>query len=125
MSNHELTAEQSLNFAADLNVRVLDDAFAAELERYSLNVRADNNRILADFTAAVKVFSTTPDDESVLLEIDVKGLDLMKILSSNEIVSCTDFAEITEFQTRNADRLEKLQEVCNEQLLIELQLRVE
>lgn len=125
MSNYELTAEQSFNFAADLNVRVLDDAYAAELEKYSLNVRAANNKILADLTATVKVFSTTPDDESVLLEIDAKGLNLIKILSSEEIVSLTDFAEITEFQTRNADRLEELQEVCNEQLLIELQLRVD
>ena len=125
MSNYELTAEQALNFAADLNIRVLDDAYAAELEKYSLNVRAANNKILADFTATVKVFSTTPDDESVLLEIDAKGLNLIKILSSEEIVSLIDFAEITEFQTRNADRLEELQEVCNEQLLIELQLRVD
>lgn len=125
MTNQELTAEQALNFAADLNIRVLDDAYAAELERYSLNVRAANNKILADFTATVKVFSTTPDDESVLLEIDAKGLNLIKILSSDEIVSLTDFSEITEFQTRNADRIEKLQEVCDEQLLIELQLRVE
>lgn len=125
MSNYELTAEQAFNFAADLNIRVLDDAYAAELEKYSLNVRAANNKILADFTATVKVFSTTPEDESVLLEIDVKGLNLIKILSSDEIVSLTDFAEITEFQTRNADRLEELQEVCNEQLLIELQLRVD
>ena len=125
MTNHELTAEQALNFTADLNIRVLDDAYAAELERYSLNVRASNNKILADFTATVKVFSTTPDDESVLLEIDAKGLNLIKILSSDEIVSLTDFSEITEFQTRNADRIEKLQEVCDEQLLIELQLRVE
>lgn len=125
MSNYELTAEQSFNFAADLNIRVLDDAYAAELEKYSLNLRAANNEILADLTATVKVFSTTPDDESVLLEIDAKGLDLIQILSSEEIVSLTDFAEITEFQTRNADRLEELQEVCNEQLLIELQLRVD
>lgn len=125
MSNYELTAEQSFNFAADLNIRVLDDAYAAELEKYSLNVRAANNKILADLTATVKVFSTTPDDESVLLEIDAKGLNLIKILSSEEIVSLTDFAEITEFQTRNSDRLEELQEVCNEQLLIELQLRVD
>ena len=125
MKNYELTAEQSLNFAADLTVRVLDDAYASELERYSLNVRAANNRILADFTATVKVFNTTHDDESVLLEIDVKGLDFVNILSSNEIISCTDFMEITEFQTRKADRLEKLQEICNEHLLIELQLRVE
>ena len=125
MTNQELTAEQALNFAADLSIRVLDDAYAAELERYSLNVRAANNKILADFTATVKVFSTTPDDESVLLEIDAKGLNLIKILSSDEIVSLTDFAEITEFQTRNSDRLEKLQEVCNEQLLIELQLLVD
>ena len=125
MTNYQLTAEQFLNFLADLNIRVLDDTYAAGLEKYSLNVRAANNKILADFAATVKVFSTTPDDESVLLEIDVKGLDLMNILSSNEIISCTDFMEITEFQTRNADRLEKLQEICNEQLLIELQLRVE
>lgn len=125
MSNYELTAEQAFNFAADLNIRVLDDAYAAELEKYSLNVRAANNKILADFTATVKVFSTTPEDESVLLEIDAKGLNLIKILSSDEIVSLTDFAEITEFQTRNADRLEELQEVCNEHLLIELQLRVD
>lgn len=88
-------------------------------------MRAANNKILADFTATVKVFSTTPEDESVLLEIDAKGLNLIKILSSDEIVSLTDFAEITEFQTRNADRLEELQEVCNEHLLIELQLRVD
>lgn len=125
MSNYELTAEQAFNFEADLNIRVLDDAYAAELEKYSLNVRAANNKILADFTATVKVFSTTPEDESVLLEIDAKCLNLIKILSSDEIVSLTDFAEITEFQTRNADRLEELQEVCNEQLLIELQLRVD
>lgn len=125
MSNYELTAEQALNFAADLTIRNLEDDYAAELERYSLKVRSANNKIIADFTATVKVFSTTPDDESVLLEIDVKGLDLMKILSSNEIISLTDFAEITEFQTRNADRIEELQEVCNEQLLIELQLRVD
>lgn len=125
MSNYELTAEQALNFAADLTIRSLEDDYAAELERYSLKVRSANNKILADFTATVKVFSTAPDDESVLLEIDVKRLDLMKILSSNEIISLTDFAEITEFQTRNADRIEELQEVCNEQLLIELQLRVD
>lgn len=125
MSNYELTAEQSFNFAADLNIRVLDDAYAAELEKYSLNVRAANNKILADLTATVKVFSTTHDDESVLLEIDAKGLNLIKILSSDEIISLTDFAEITEFQTRNADRIEELQEVCNEQLLIELQLRAD
>lgn len=125
MSNYELTAEQAFNFAADLNIRVLDDAYAAELEKYSLNVRAANNKILADLTATVKVFSTTPDDESVLLEIDAKGLNLIKILSSDEIISLTDFAEITEFQTRNADRIEELQEVCNEQLLIELQLRAD
>lgn len=125
MPNYELTAEQAFNFAADLNIRVLDDAYAAELEKYSLNVRAANNKILADFTATVKVFSTTPEDESVLLEIEAKGLNLIKILSSDEIVSLTDFAEITEFQTRNADRLEELQEVCNEHLLIELQLRVD
>lgn len=124
MKNYELTAEQSLNFAADLTVRVLEDSYASELERYSLNVRAANNRILADFAVTVKVFNTT-HDESVLLEIDVKGLDLMNILSSNEIISCTDFMEITEFQTRKADQLKKLQEICNEQLLIELQLRVE
>ena len=125
MTNYQLTAEQSLNFLADLNIRVLDDTYAAGLEKYSLNVRAANNKILADFTATVKVFSTTPDDESALLEIDVKGLDLIKILSSDEIISLTDFAEISEFQTRNADRLEALQEVCNEQLLIELQLRAD
>lgn len=125
MSNYELTAEQTLNFAADLTIRGLDDTYAAELEKYSLNVRAANNKILADLTATVKVFSTTPEDESVLLEIDVKGLNLIKILSSDEIISCTDFAEITEFQTRNSDRLEELQEVCNEHLLIELQLRVD
>ena len=125
MSNYELTAEQTLNFAADLTIRGLDDTYAAELEKYSLNVRAANNKILADLTATVKVFSTTPDDESVLLEIDAKGLNLIKILSSDEIISLTDFAEITEFQTRNADRIEELQEVCNEHLLIELQLRVD
>lgn len=33
MSNYELTAEQAFNFAADLNIRVLDDAYAAELEK--------------------------------------------------------------------------------------------
>lgn len=49
----------------------------------------------------------------------------MYALESNEIISCGDFAEITEFQTRNTSSLEELRQIVDSQLLIELQINAE
>lgn len=49
----------------------------------------------------------------------------MYALESNEIISCGDFAEITEFQTRSTSSLEELRQIVDSQLLIELQINVE
>ena len=124
MRNYQLTAYQSLDFSADLEIRIVDESFDSELESSSIRVYADSNRLFADFAASIKVFNVDNADESVLVNVDHKRIDLMRVLESNEIIACSDFMEIAEFQTRNSDRLEVLQEIADHQTLVELQISV-
>lgn len=125
MRNYQLNADQSLEFAADLDIRIVDESFDSDLEKSSIRVYAANNRLFADFTATIKIFKAEDADEYVLVGVDHRGIDLMYALESNEIISCGDFAEITEFQTRNTSSLEELRQIVDSQSLIELQINVE
>ena len=125
MRNYQLNTDQSLEFAADLDIRIVDESFDSELEKSSIRVYAANNRLFANFAATIKIFKAEDADEYVLVDVDHRGIDLMYALESNEIISCGDFAEITEFQTRNTSSLEELRQIVDSQLLIELQINVE
>lgn len=125
MRNYQLNADQSLEFAADLDIRIVDESFDSELEKSSIRVYAANNRLFANFAATIKIFKAEDADEYVLVDVDHRGIDLMRALESNEIISCGDFAEITEFKTRSTSSLEELRQTVDSQLLIELQINVE
>ena len=125
MRNYQLNADQSLEFVADLEIRTLGEHFDSELEDSSFRVYASNNMIFADFAAKIKIFDLENADESVVVDVDRKGIDIMHVLESKEIISCGDFAEITEFQTHNTSSLEELRQIVDSQLLIELQINAE
>lgn len=124
MRSYQLSADQSLEFAADLNVRVIDESFDSELENSSIRVYAANNRLYADFAATIKIFRLDNADEYALASVDHKGIDLIHALESNEIISCGDFMEIVELQTRNDNLMKELREIVNLQMLAELQIYV-
>lgn len=107
---------QDLEFVTDVEVRIENDEFDAELESSAVRVYASNDRILADFAAKVKVFNRSFEDEYALIDIDATTLDLTH---TPAFFSFGNYFDIVEFQCRDTDRIEKLQEIVYKQLLVE------
>lgn len=108
--------QQDLEFVTDAEVRIENDEFDAELESSAIRVYVSNDRILADFAAKVKVFNKSFADEYALVDIDATTLDLTH---TPAFFSFGNYFDIAEFQCRDTDRIEKLQEIVYEQLLVE------
>lgn len=122
MSQVQLTANLDLEFIAELDIKLKDARFEAEIDSSDLKVYVLNGSMVADFSAKLKIFNTEIDDESILVEIDRRAIRLQHLPAFIEFSDGNRFIEITEFQTRDADRIEELQEICYDQLLVEVQI---
>ena len=122
MSQVQLTANLDLEFIAELDIKLKDARFEAEIDSSDLKVYVLNGSMVADFSAKLKIFNTEIDDESILVEIDRRVIRLQHLPAFIEFSDGNRFIEITEFQTRDADRIEELQEICYDQLLVEVQI---
>lgn len=116
MKKYELMTQQDLEFVTDVEIRLENDEFDAELESSNARVYVSNDRILADFAAKVKVFNSSFGDEYAIVDIDATALDLTH---TPAFFSFGVYLDIVEFQCRDTDRIEKLQEIVYEQLLVE------
>lgn len=121
MSQTQLPIDLDLEFVAELNVRLKDTNFEAEVESSNVKVYVLNGSLVADFSVKLKIFDTETD-ETVWVEIDRRAIRLQHLPAFIEFSDGNRFMEITEFQTKNADRLEELQEICYDQLLVEVQI---
>lgn len=121
MSQTQLPIDLDLEFVAELNVRLKDTNFEAEVESSNVKVYVLNGSLVADFSVKLKIFDTETD-EAVLVEIDRRAIRLQHLPAFIEFSDGNRFMEITEFQTKNPDRLEELQEICYDQLLVEVQI---
>lgn len=122
MSQVQLTADLDLEFIAELDIKLKDARFETEIESSDLKIYVLNGSLAADFSAKLKIFNTEIDNESILVEIDRRAIRLQHLPAFIEFSDGNRFTEITEFQTRDADRLEELQNLCYDQLLIEVQI---
>ena len=122
MTQVQLSADLNLEFIADLDIRLKDTSFEAEVESSDLKIYVLNGSIAADFAVKLKIFNTEIDNESILIEINRRAIRLQHLPAFIEFSDGNRFMEIIEFQTRDADRLEELQEICYDQLLIEVQI---
>ena len=121
MSQIQLPIDLDLEFVAELNVRLKDDNFEAEVESSNVKVHVLNGSLVADFSAKLKIFNTETD-EAVWVEIDRRAIRLQHLPAFIEFSDGNRFMEITEFQTKNPDRLEELQEICYDHPLVEVQI---
>lgn len=115
-------AHQESEILADVLLMLSLDEFDAELEDSDFRVYESNGVTRADFAAKIRVFNNSFEDEYAIVEIDRKGLDLTYI---PDLFSFRDDYEISEFQTRDVDRVEKLQEVIYDKLLVEVKFYAE
>ena len=122
MSQVQLIADLDLEFIAELDIKLKDSRFEAEIESSDLKIYVLNGSIAADFAVKLKIFNTEIDNESILIEINRRAIRLQHLPAFIEFSDGNRFMEIIEFQTRDADRLEELQEICYDQLLIEVQI---
>lgn len=121
MSQIELSADLDLEFVAELNVRLKDANFEDEVESSNVKIFVLNGSLVADFSARLKIFNTDTD-EAVCVEIDRRAIRLQHLPAFIEFSDGNRFMEISEVQTRNVDRIEELQEICYDQLLVEVQI---
>ena len=121
MTQIQLPIDLDLEFVAELNVRLKDTNFEAEVESSNVKVYVLNGSLVADFSVKLKIFDTETD-EAVWVEIDRRAIRLQHLPAFIEFSDGNRFMEITEFQTKNPDRLEELQEICYNQLLVEVQI---
>ena len=121
MTRVQLSADLDLEFIADLEIRLKDTNFEAEVESSNVKVYVLNGSMAADFLAKLKIFNTETD-EAVWVEIDRRAIRLQHLPAFIEFSDGNRFMEITEFQTKNPDRLEELQEICYDHLLVEVQI---
>ena len=121
MTQVRLSADLDLEFIADLDIRLNDTNFEAEVESSNVKVYVLNGSIAANFSAKLKIFNTETD-EAVWVEIDRRAIRLQHLPAFIEFSDGNRFVEITEFQTKNPDRLEELQEICYDHLLVEVQI---
>jgi hypothetical protein len=121
MSQTQLPIDLDLEFVAELNVRLKDTNFEAEIESSNVKVYVLNGSLVADFSVKLKIFDTETD-EVVWVEIDRRAIRLQHLPAFIEFSDGNRFMEITEFQTKNPDRLEELQEICYDQLSVEVQI---
>lgn len=123
MKKYELAAaHQESEILADVLLILSLDEFDAELEDSDFRVYESNGVTRADFAAKIRVFNNSFEDEYAIVEIDRKGLDLTYI---PDLFSFRDDYAISEFQTRDVDRVEKLQEVIYDKLLVEVKFYAE
>ena len=123
MKNYQFDVELDLSLESDVEVRVTNDKYEANVIQYAARAHSVNNRIVLDFTASIRVLD--PEfEEYALVNIDAAGLDLLQILQSERIVDFGNYFDITEFQTRDADRLEVLQDIVYSSLLVSAQFKL-
>lgn len=122
MTQVQLSADLNLEFIADLDIRLKDTSFEAEVESSNVKVYVLNGSMAADFSAKLKIFNTEIDNESILIEIDRRAIRLQHLPAFIEFSDGNRFVEILEVQTRDVDRIEELQEICYDQLLVEVQI---
>ena len=121
MTQIQLPIDLDLEFVAELNIRLKDTNFESEVESSNVKVYVLNGSLVADFSVKLKIFDTETD-ETVWVEIDRRAIRLQHLPAFIEFSDGNRFMEITEFQTKNPDRLEELQEICYDQLLVEVQI---
>lgn len=122
MSQVRLSADLDLEFIAELDIKLNDPRFEAEVESSNVKVYVLNGSMAADFSAKLKIFSTEIDNESILIEIDRRAIRLQHLPAFIEFSDGNRFMEILEVQTRDVDRIEELQEICYDHLLVEVQI---
>lgn len=123
MKKYELAAaHQKSEILADVLLILSLDEFDAELEDSDFRVYESNGIMRADFAAKIRVFNNSFEDEYAIVEIDRKGLDLTYI---PDLFSFRDSYEISELQARDVNRIEKLQEVIYNKLLVEVKFYAE
>ena len=123
MKKYELVAaHKESEILANVIVILSLDEFDVELESSDFRVYELDGITRADFAAKIRVFNNSFEDEYAIVEIDRKGLDLTYI---PDIFSFRDYYEISEFQTRDTDRIERLQEVIYSRLLVEVEISAE
>lgn len=121
MTQVQLSADLNLEFIADLDIRLKDTSFEAEVESSNVKVYVLNDSLVADFSTKLKIFNTETD-EAVWVEVDRPAIQLQHLPAFIEFSDGNRFMEIIEFQTKNANRLEELQKICYDQLLVEVQI---
>ena len=121
MTQVRLSADLDLEFIADLDIRLNDTNFEAEVESSNVKVYVLNGSMAANFSAKLKIFNTEAD-EAVCVEIDRRAIRLQHLPAFIEFSDGNRSMEITEFQTRDADRIEELQNLCYDRLLVEVQI---
>lgn len=122
MSQVQLIADLDLEFLAELDIKVNDSRFEAEIESSDLKIYVLNGSIAADFAAKLKIFNTEIDNELILIEINRRAIRLQHLPAFIEFSDGNRSMEILEVQTRDVDRIEELQEICYDQLLVEVQI---
>lgn len=122
MSQVRLSADLDLEFIAELDIKLNDPRFEAEVESSNVKVYVLNGSMAADFSAKLKIFNTEIDNESILIEIDRRAIRLQHLPAFIEFSDGNRFVEILEVQTRDVDRIEELQEICYDHLLVEVQI---
>ena len=123
MKKYELVAaHKESEILANVIVILSLDEFDVELESSDFRVYELDGITRADFAAKIRVFNNSFEDEYAIVEIDRKGLDLTYI---PDIFSFRDYYEISEFQARDTDRIERLQEVIYSRLLVEVEISAE
>lgn len=122
MSQVRLSADLDLEFIAELDIKLNDPRFEAEVESSNVKVYVLNGSMAADFSAKLKIFNTEIDNESILIEIDRRAIRLQHLPAFIEFSDGNRFMEILEVQTRDVDRIEELQEICYDHLLVEVQI---
>lgn len=121
MTQVQLSADLDLEFVADLEIRLKDTNFESEVESSNVKVYVLNGSMAANFSAKLKIFDTETD-EAVWVEIDRRAIRLQHLPAFIEFSDGNRFMEITEFETKNPDRLEELQKICYDHLLVEVQI---
>ena len=122
MSQVRLSADLDLEFIAELDIKLNDPRFEAEVESSNVKVYVLNGSMAADFSAKLKIFNTEIDNESILIEIDRRAIRLQHLPAFIEFSDGNRFMEILEVQTSDVDRIEELQEICHDHLLVEVQI---
>lgn len=123
MKKYELVAaHKESEILANVIVILSLEEFDVELESSDFRVYELDGITRADFAAKIRVFNNSFEDEYAIVEIDRKGLDLTYI---PDIFSFRDYYEISEFQARDTDRIERLQEVIYSRLLVEVEISAE